>query len=308
MTPTISTAAAETMAALQARAAENIAKPAPDDLTGWDALYAMQEAAVAPVVQRALAQYRPQVRTERAGPLNVEVITPATLAGEAKVVYLHGGAYTLFSARSSMFASAPLAHDLALEVWSIDYPLAPRSRYGQTVPQVADALSSIIAMGTPVVLVGDSAGGGLALAASLELCAREAPLPVALGLWSPWTDVTNSGESHRWLAKADLFLRTPDLDRCALAYAPADAHRTPSVSPLYGRYTSRFPPTLVQCGTREVLLSDAVRLARVLDAAGVQAQLDVWEGMCHSFPVVLANTPEAHAARVKLRRFCGILL
>jgi monoterpene epsilon-lactone hydrolase len=303
----ISAEVAAAIAAWEARE-QRIENPAPDDVAGWDALVEMLNRYVAPANEQTLAQYRPRIETQRVGALSAEVITPVTVSHAAKLVFIHGGGYTTFSARSSLFASVPLAHDLGLETWSIDYPLAPRTRFDTTVPLVVEALAEITSGDVPVVLVGDSAGGGLAVAATLRLCARKAVLPRVIGLWSPWVDVTNQGESHRWLAAADPLLNTRDLDRAALAYAPREEHRNPSVSPLYAAFDASFPPTLVQCGTREILLSDSVRLVRALDAAGCRATLDVWDGLPHSFPAVLPHVPEAVQARARLWRFIEFFL
>lgn len=299
----ISPEAAALIAALEARN-DRPAVPLPDDLNGWDDLFARQEQAAAPANARALERYRPALRTERVAGLDVEVVTPTNIgATRDRIVYLHGGGYTMFSARSTLFASVPLANDLGLELWSIDYPRAPRSTFDRTVPAVADALQQIIAMPGRVLLVGDSAGGGLAVAATLASRARGVQ-PAALALWSPWCDVNDGDVSHRWLAAADPVLTYRDnLERGALAYAPADWHRDPAVSPAYGEFDAEFPPVLIQCGTREILLSGCVRLYRRLEAAGAIVVLDLYEGMYHSFPAVTPDVPEASLARRKVSAF-----
>lgn len=305
----LSRAAREAIAAIEARSAR-VELPGPGDLAGWAALFERQEAAVAPAVDGALHRYRPALRTLQLGPLPALVVTPATLSGErARIVFLHGGAYTLFSARSTLFASAPLAHDLGLELWSIDYPRAPQFRHDRTVPLVREALASACGDGTPVLLVGDSAGGGLALAATRRLLEAGGRAPAALAVWSPWADLAASGESRAALAALDPVLRQdPELNRAALAYAPADRLGDPDVSPLRAQYDPRFPPTLIQCGSREILLPDAVGLHHVLAKAGVRTELDLHPGMVHSYPAILPGLPEARAARRRLATFFFRLL
>lgn len=301
----ISPEAAAAIAALEART-DRPAIPAADDLAGWDDLFERQEQAAAAANARTLERYRPALRTEKIAGLDVEVVTPANVASTSvRIVYLHGGGYTTFSARSSLFASVPLADELGLELWSIDYPRAPRSKFDRTVPAVADALQQIIQASGPVLLVGDSAGGGLAVAATLRL--RERGLqPAALALWSPWCDVTDGDASHRWLAAADPVLTYRDnLERGALAYAPLQRHRDPEVSPVYGAFDAGFPPVLIQCGTREILLSGCVRLYQRLEAAGATAVLDLYDGMYHSFPAITPDVPEASVARRKVAAFFG---
>ena len=298
----ISAEAAAAIAMMEAKV-ERAVIPAPDDQVGWDEIFERQERAVEPANVRALERYRPALRTETVAGLTVEVVTPANVARtHARIVYLHGGGYTLFSARSSLFASVPLAHELGLELWSIDYPRAPRSTYERTVPAVAKALQQIVNMPGPAFLVGDSAGGGLAVAATLAL--RERGLkPAALALWSPWCDATGNDMSHRWLAAADPVLRYRDLERGALAYAPRDRHCDSAVSPLHGNFYAGFPPVLIQCGTREILLSGCIGLHRRIQEAGATAILDLYDGMYHSFPSITPDVPEAVTARRTVAAF-----
>lgn len=299
----ISLEAAAAIAAMEAKT-ERPSIPAPGDVAGWDDLFARQENAVAPANARTLERYRPALRTQSVAGLDVEVVTPAGVgAARDRIVYLHGGGYTMFSARSTLFACVPLANDLGLELWSIDYPRAPRSTFERTVPAVVDALQQLLIAPGRVLLVGDSAGGGLAVAATLALRARGVQ-PAALALWSPWCDVNDGDVSHRWLAAADPVLTYRDnLERGALAYAPADRHRDPAVSPVYGAFDAGFPPVLIQCGTREILLSGSVRLYRRLENARATAVLDLYEGMYHSFPAVTPDVPEASVARRKVSAF-----
>jgi len=303
----LSRAARKAIAQVEARASR-IAIPEPDDLAGWTGLFELQEAAVAPANARAHARYRPVLGEIRLGPLPALTVIPTTRTGaNARIVYLHGGAYALFSARSTLFASAPLAHDLGLELWSIDYPRAPHSRHDRTVPLVGDAVAAACADGVPVLLVGDSAGGGLALAVTRRLVEAGATAPAALALWSPWADLAADARSCGALADLDPVLRDAELSRFALAYAPAASLAMPDISPLRGEFTAGFPPTLIQCGSRELLLPDAVRLHHVLTRAGCAAVLEIRPGMLHSYPAILPELPEARAARRRLGRFSSFL-
>lgn len=283
--------------------------PQPDDQRGWDDLFELQEAAVAPANAQALERYSPVLEAAQLAGMPAVVVRPTTVSGtQARIVYLHGGAYTLFSARSTLFATVPLAHDLGIELWSFDYPRAPRTRHDQTVPWVTEALRAACADGVPVLLVGDSAGGGLAVAATLRLQRGGCHGPTAVCLWSPWTDLSAPAASRALLAEVDPILRAePDLARAALAYAPAARLRDPDVSPAFGEFSRGFPPTLIQCGTREILLSDAVLLHHAIVAAGGRARLEALPGMVHSYPAVLPQLPESRRARRRMRRFFGLL-
>lgn len=234
----------------------------------------------------------------------LSVVPSVPVRARARIVYLHGGGYTTFSARSTLFASVPLAHELGMDLWSIDYPSAPQSRFDRTVPLARDAVHAACADGTPVLLVGDSAGGGLALAVTRRLVEEGAARPRALALWSPWADPGATPESRASLAGFDPVLRSAaDLEKCALAYAPRAHLRDPDVSPLRAAYTVGFPPTLIQCGSREILLSDAVGLHYALARAGARPVLDLVPGMVHSFPAVLPDLPESRAARRRMAKF-----
>jgi len=299
----VSRAAERAIATMEARTTR-ASVPEPADGAGWDELYERQEAAVDPANARALERYRPQLACRRVAGLPAQVVTPvARTATDARIVFVHGGAYTLFSARSTLFASVPLAHELGLELWSLDYPRAPHSRHDRTVTLVAEALAAACGDGARVLLVGDSAGGGLALAATLRLVAHGSSRPAALCLWSPWVDLSYDGARGGLDAVDPVLRRDPDLTRAALAYAPVTHLRDPEVSPVYASFPGDFPPTLIQCGTREILLPDAIRLHETLVRAGIRARLDVRPGMVHSYPAILPEVPEARRARKLVRRF-----
>lgn len=283
---------------------ERPAPPDPTDRAGWQALQADIEARTRPLCEAARKRSGADVSESRFGPLEAIMVTPRETPAFAKpAVFLHGGAYTGYSARSSLFASLPLADALQRPVIALDYPLAPAETFRTIVPRTAEALNAVGRELGAFVLIGDSAGGGLALSACRTAIERKLRTPERVVLLSPWTDLSDTGDSHRSVAGADPVLAyEPGLRVAAEAYAPGEiAH--PDASPLLARYDSRFPPTLIQCGSREILLSDALRLHRRLLAACVPTQLDVHDGMFHSFVTVAPQSPEAAAARRIICRF-----
>ena len=147
---------------------------------------------------------------------------------------------------------------------------------------------------------GDSAGGGLTLAMALAAREEGLPLPGALVVVSPGIDYTGSGDSYITLADVDPVLRTDPAPRRADYAGDADLS-DPLLSPVYANYTG-FPPLLIQVGTREVLLSDTVRLARNARAAGVDVTLDVWDGMWHGWHDT-PGLPEADQACTEIAEF-----
>ena len=127
-------------------------------------------------------------------------------------------------------------------------------------------------------------------------------MPAALVLWSPWTDVFDTGDTYVTLRDAEVFYTYEGVLRpSALAYADEADHRNPYVSPVYGDFTQGFPPTLIQGGTKEILLSNFIRLYQALDQAGQMVKLDIYEGMPHVFVKILPESAESQAAMAKVR-------
>jgi acetyl esterase/lipase len=125
-------------------------------------------------------------------------------------------------------------------------------------------------------------------------------------LWSPWADITNSGDSAITLKNFEpAHIYDKHLKPSADAYADPKDQKHPYVSPIYGDYSKGFPPTLIQGGTREIFLSHFVRQYRAIDGAGGMAVLDLYEGMPHIFQVrpEMADAPETAAALKKMATF-----
>lgn len=282
--------------------------PAADDLAGWARLQALIEERMRPVCEAALARYGATLTGISYGPLDGLLVVPASIpAGRAPVIYLHGGAYTGYSARSSLAASVPLAADLGRPLIAIDYPLAPGSRFTNTVPLVTEAVQHGIRAFPGAALIGESAGGGLALAVSSRL-ARQGNPPPALCVISPWCDLGARGDSRVTLAAHDPVLSyASGLSPSAQAYAQDDIDH-PDASPVFADYSGAFPPTLVLCGSREILMSDSLRLYARMRRQGGTAWLSVYEGMIHSFPVLVPDAPESSAARSEIRDYLNGLL
>lgn len=285
-----------------ARDAESL--PAPDDLAAWSREQMAIETEALRDAAPAVAEYAPSIAEATLGGVPVLDVRPRGWVESTRVVvYLHGGAYAFYSARSTLNASAPLAGDSGLRVVSIDYTLAPLATWREITEQAAAVVRALLAAGhamSELAVFGDSAGGGLAAAVVLKLRDEGLGLPAALLLWSPWADVTETGDTYATLAAADPSIVYPRvLARCAAAYADPADQTNPLVSPVYGDFGPGFPPTLIQAGTKEILLSGAVRLYRAIDGASGMVTLDVWEGMWHDFPAYPYHLPESRRARRK---------
>lgn len=196
------------------------------------------------------------------------------------IVHLHGGAYLLGSPMVNAAVAVPIAQRTGLPVVSVDYRLAPEHRCPAAVE---DAVAAVTELGNEhrlAAMFGESAGGGLAVATAVALRDTGAAMPERLGLLSPWVDLTCSGDTYRTLAPVDPDFPDPaGPPKWASAYAGDDT-ANPQASPLFADLAG-LPPTLIQAGGREVLLSDSYRLHRALSKAGCQSTLDVWDGLWH---------------------------
>ncbi len=155
-----------------------------------------------------------------------------------------------------------------------------------------------------IAIYGESAGGGLAAGTVLKLRDKGLGMPAAVVLWSPWADITETGDTYTTLQQADPLLYYPkNLKHCADAYADPADQKHPYVSPVYGDYSKGFPPTLIQAGTREIFMSNAIRQYQAIDTAGIPVKLDLYEGMWHIFQVFNYELPESKLARNKVKAF-----
>ncbi len=223
------------------------------------------------------------------------------------VVYLHGGCYTLQSAKSSLVSSSLMANRTGLRIISVDYTLAPHAKWQQITDEVITVITELKKTGYSmknIAIAGDSAGGGLAAGVVLKMREKGMEMPAAVVLWSPWADITETGDTYFTLKNADPSLIYENiLKNSAEAYAGLKDQKNPYVSPVYGDYSKGFPPTLIQGGTKEIFLSNFIRLYQALDTAGQTVKLDIYEGMVHVFQVYLPDSPESKTALKKVDSF-----
>jgi monoterpene epsilon-lactone hydrolase len=219
------------------------------------------------------------------------------------LVYVHGGAFVQGTARSNLITPVLAADTTGLRVISIDYTLAPRARWRTILDQIASVWSAVLAEAPAHIgLFGDSAGGCLAAAATLDFRDKGLRLPDALHLLSPVSDLALQSDTHSTLVEADL-LTVEMLAASYRAYADEAEFGNPLVSPIFGDFTKAWPATLIQVGTREILLSDSVRLHRAIRGAGKDSRLEVYEGMPHVFQMYLSQAPEGLEAWAEAAAF-----
>ena len=232
------------------------------------------------------------------------VATPTEVQPDRHILYIHGGAYVLGSPRSHIAMCARLAKRAAATVTVIDYRLAPEHVFPAAIDDCVAAYRAITAEVDPelVTIAGDSAGGGATLSTLGALKAAGDPMPGAAYVLSPWADLTASGESVVTRAPFDPMFDGDGLIEAATTYAGDTSLDHPGVSPLFADPTG-YPPTLIQTGMDEILLSDSTRLAERYTAAGVEVRLDLRDDLWHVYQVLAGYMPEATDALIRAAVF-----
>ena len=206
--------------------------------------------------------------------------------GDRRVIlYCHGGGYTSGNLGYSRILASKLANVTGWQVLSFEYRLAPEHPYPAAVEDAVKAWDYLMYQGygaRDVVVAGDSAGGNLALVLTHLLKEAGRRLPRALILLSPWTDMTASGKSYQERAAIDPVLTVNYIHAVRDAYARDQDWSDFRLSPLFGDLKD-FPPTLIQAGSSELLLSDSIRLRDRLVQAAVPCRLEVWTDLWHVF-------------------------
>ncbi len=225
--------------------------------------------------------------------------------GDAAIVYLHGGGYTMGNLDSHRNLVANLSRAAGIRALSVDYALAPENPFPKAVEDAVNAVQYVHAQGIApdrVIVAGDSAGGGLTAATLIALRDRGLPMPAAGVLISPWLDLTQSGNTMESHAAADPMVSAELLAKCSDAYLKGQDPRSPLASPLFADLTG-LPPLLIHVGTAEVLLDDARRFEAAARKAGVDVTLEEWDDMIHVWHTFAGMLPEAQTAIERVGAF-----
>ncbi len=239
-------------------------------------------------------------REIRSGAVSGEWIASrnASPAGAQRILYyLHGGGYVAGSPAAYRSLTCALARTTGANVFALGYRLAPEHRFPAAVADAVAGFTWLLERGYPpkrIAMAGDSAGGGLALATAIVLRDHGLPMPAALALFSPWTDLAGSGASVIANARSEDMLVGRDTYALARAYLGDVSPRDPLASPLYADLRG-LPPTLVHASTSELLLDDARRIVAAAQAANVIAALRLRRGLPHAWQV-FAFLPETRAS------------
>ena len=222
---------------------------------------------------------------------------PSGVRERGLFVAIHGGGYVANSCATHRRRFARIGAAAGLRVLNVGYRLAPEYPFPAAVDDCAAALRWALESG-PCVIGGDSAGGALAIAATMVLRSAGETLPAAIVAISPWADLTCSLPSHTARRRRDPFADAVDPGEQAEIYLAGTPPTDPLASPLYADYTG-MPPMLIQIGSEDMLFDDAVAIAERATAAGVSVHLEEWVGMFHTwhrYTGVLKGADEAIAA------------
>lgn len=238
---------------------------------------------------------------------DMELLTPPQEDCGEVILQLHGGGY-IGKMKNSYRDFAVLYSQMPgyRKVLTIDYRVAPEHPYPAALQDALTAYQWLLGVGYQgenIILAGDSAGGGLALALCMYLRDHEMPIPKCMVLMSPWTDLTASGVSYTDNYEKDpLFGNTKESMIYNGEYVADSDPEDPYISPMFGDFTG-LPPMLFQAGSIEMLLSDTITSAQKAREAGCQVQETIYEGMFHVFQAGMMRMPESERAWKEVEAF-----
>jgi acetyl esterase/lipase len=237
------------------------------------------------------------------------VLIPKTVAASNKnrlLVHIHGGGYVYNPGEAATLEATLMAGYGGFKVVSVDYRMPPDHPFPAGLDDAMRVWRAVLKMHDPrnMAIFGSSAGAGIVLAMMLRAKAEGLPLPAALGTGTPWANLTESGDTSKtneWLDNV-LVSYSGYLGRAARLYANGRPLTDPLLSPIFGDFRN-FPPTILTSGTRDLLLSLTALTHRKLRQAGVEAYLQVFEGMSHFQFILDTESPESKEAFTEIASF-----
>ena len=240
-----------------------------------------------------------------AGGVPAEWIVAPGAAADRVLMYLHGGGYVVCSLTTHRGMVSRISRAADVKALGLDYCLAPENPFPAAVDDSVASYRWLMSSGVDpsrVVIGGDSAGGGLAVATLVALRDAGDPMPAAGVCLSPWVDLEGIGESMTTKADVDPMVLRQGLQSMAKMYIGNEDPRTPLAAPLYADLHG-LPPLLIQVGTSETLLDDSTRLAERAKAAGVDVTLEIFDDMIHVWQMFAPILPEGQRAIGRIGEF-----
>ena len=278
----------------------------PVNADGWRAL---QAAPAQPSLAELSDQLGVSIQQEEIDGVRVYRVVPARVDpqhADHLFLHVHGGAYVLGGGDGSPSEAAIVASRVGIEALSVDYGMPPDHPFPAAVDDTVKVYRHLLDSrpAESIAIGGTSAGGGLALATVHKLIADGVDTPGAIYAGTPWADLSKSGDTLFTNEGVDRILVTYDglLGAAARLYADGHDLKNPLLSPVYGGFAG-FPPTYFVTGTRDMFLSDTARTHRKMRVAGVEAELNVYEGLSHAEYLLLPESPESKQAFEELGQF-----
>ena len=243
------------------------------------------------------------------GGVKAFIVTPRTMPEANRnrlLVHVHGGGYVFGPGEAALPEALMIAGFGGFKVVSVDYRMPPESPYPAAMDDAMAVWKAALTMADPknMAILGTSTGGAMTLAMVLRAKAEGLPLPAAIAPGTPWSDIADTGDTYKSNEWLDNILVSWDgwLGRAAQLYAAGHDLKDPQLSPIYGEFAG-FPPAILTSGTRDLFLSNTVRTHRKLRRAGVEAELNVYEGQSHAQYMGDVDAPETREAFTDIARF-----
>ncbi|MGX7704222.1 alpha/beta hydrolase [Methylobacterium sp. Gmos1] len=281
----------------------------PGSAAEWKALVtklAAQTAAPLPALRERLGVVS---TPEVIGGVKAWIIAPKVVPERNRhrlLVHIHGGGYVYNPGEAGTLEAVLMAAFGGFTVISFDYRMPPDAPYPAAMDDAMAVWRAALALQPAgnMAVFGTSTGGGMTLALMLRARREGLPLPAAIAPGTPWSDLTETGDSYKANEWLDNVLVSYDgvLNRAAKLYADGHDLRDPQLSPIYGDLRG-LPPTILTTGTRDLFLSNTVRTHRKLRQAGVEASLQVFEGMSHAQYLFDPDAPETREVFTEIAAF-----
>lgn len=284
---------------------------APEGIEAWETMIRFADE----MLLAALPEPAADTRYEKVtlGGVSAYDVNPGNRSSVHVCLYMHGGALTMGAGEVAGRMTSGFAQGAQIRTFGVDYRMPPRHPYPVPLDDCVAAYQALIETHDPrnVVITGVSAGGTLAAAMVLRARDEGLPSPAAVVLLTPEVDLTESGDSFETLMGIDPVLRSRLTDTINV-YAGGHNLADPYLSPLFGDFSKGYPRTFLQCGTRDLFLSNTVRFHRALRQVAIPAELHVFEAMPHGgfgsmLEGGLGETPEDRAVYDEVRRFLADL-
>jgi len=257
-----------------------------------------------PDVRQAVAAFDGEIEDIEVAGVSCKQLTPSAWSADDGlcIQYAYGGGYIAGSTFEDLIITAPLAQHCCARIVMVDYRLSPEHPYPQPQQDMRSVYPSLQAKygAARMIVSGESAGGNQALGLLHHIRDTGLAMPRCAALFSPWCDLANQGDSHVFNDNRDPTLSQPWVDIAASLHASGQVLDDPGISPIHGQMQD-LPPCIITTGSCDLLLSQCLRLAHRLRAAGVECDLRVWEGMWHVFECY--PIPEAAQSIVEVADF-----